>query len=191
MLPVDPEIRRKKIAEVTVDVIARDGLEAATIRRIAAELGCSTAFITHYFSDKQQLLLCAYRALAQQTQEEVGAVIARDPADTAGALVAMTATNETSMRRWRLYIAFWDRASRDPVFAEERQLHLKRALEHMLQMVQVRYGERKDLESICCLLNALVQGLSVQALTHQRHRSDTELRELYTLQLQMLLGPTA
>jgi AcrR family transcriptional regulator len=188
MLPVDPETRRREIADVTVDVIARDGLEAATIRRIAAEIGCSTAFITHYFSDKQQLLLCAYRALAQQTQEEVGAVIARDPTDTAGALVAMTATNETSVRRWRLYIAFWDRASREPLFAEERQLHLGRALEHMIGIVQLRYGERPDMESICHLLNALVQGLSVQALTHQRHRSVGELRDLFARQLQMLLG---
>jgi AcrR family transcriptional regulator len=188
MLLVDPETRRKRIAEITVDVIARDGLEAATLRRIAAEIGCSTAFITHYFSDKQQLLLCAYRALAQQAQEEVAAVIARDPADTAGALIAMAATNETSIRRWRLYIAFWDRASRDALFAEERQLHLKRALEHMIGIVQVRYGERPDVESICYLLIALVQGLSVQALTHQRHRSNEELRELFARQLRMLLG---
>jgi TetR/AcrR family transcriptional regulator, transcriptional repressor of bet genes len=188
MLPVDPETRRRRIAEATVDVIARDGLEAATIRRIAAEIGCSTAFITHYFADKQQLLLWAYRALAWQAQEEVGAAIARAPGDTVDALIAMTATNETSMRRWRLYIAFWDRASRDPVFAEERQLHLRRALDHMIGIVRARYGERADLESICYLLNALVQGVSVQALTHQRHRTEAELRELFSRQLQMLLG---
>jgi TetR/AcrR family transcriptional regulator, transcriptional repressor of bet genes len=181
-------MRRRRIAEVAVDVIARDGLEAATIRRIAAEIGCSTAFITHYFSNKEQLLLWAYRALAHQAQEEVGAVIARDPGDTVGALIAMTATNASSMRCWRLYIAFWDRASRDEAFARERQLHLSKALGHLTQIVQARYGDRPDVEGVCHQLTALVQGLSIQTLTHQRHRSNEELRRVYSHQLRLLLG---
>ena len=70
---VDHAERRRRIAEATAAVAAREGLDAATIRRIAAELGGPTKTITYYFADKQELLLFTYEFLAQQYLEETGA----------------------------------------------------------------------------------------------------------------------
>jgi len=64
-MPVSHDDHRRHIADVTVGIIAREGLEAATVRRIAAEVGCSTTVITHYFSDKHELLLWTYRLLGE------------------------------------------------------------------------------------------------------------------------------
>ena len=47
----------QKIAEVAVEVIACEGMDAATVRNIAARAGYSTTIITHYFNDKDELLL--------------------------------------------------------------------------------------------------------------------------------------
>ena len=66
MRPTNHDERRRRIAAVTVEVIARDGLEAATVRRIATELGGPTKIVTHYFSDKHELLVWTYRSLAPQ-----------------------------------------------------------------------------------------------------------------------------
>jgi hypothetical protein len=46
-MALDHDKRRRDIAWITIDVIAREGLEAATIRLIAAEAGCNTTAITH------------------------------------------------------------------------------------------------------------------------------------------------
>jgi hypothetical protein len=46
-MALDHDKRRRDIAWITIDLIAREGLEAATIRRIAAEAGCNTTAITH------------------------------------------------------------------------------------------------------------------------------------------------
>ena len=128
MLAVDHDERRRRIAEVTVAVIAREGLEAATIRRIAAELGGPTKIVTHYFADKQEMLVWAYRVIAERSQHYVREVVRRDPADIVGALMAMTAVDDFQTQLWRVYIAFWDRAARDPFFAELQREQIDLAL---------------------------------------------------------------
>jgi len=187
MFVLDPDERRRKIAEAALDVIAREGLDAATIRRIAAELGCSTTVITHYFADKQELLLWAYRALAQQAHDWIDEVAVRDPTDLAGCLLAMSAADEASERRWRVYVAFWDRAARDSQFAEAQRLHMDIALKRIANFVRARIGDRDDVTSISLLLNALVHGISVQALIDRRRWTLDQIRATLAREVEIAL----
>src|SRR5919112_3339946 len=74
---VDPVERRARVATAARAVIARDGLDAATVRQVAAEAGSSTTGVTHYFADKQALLLAAvedaYAAVATRMVAHVEA----------------------------------------------------------------------------------------------------------------------
>jgi AcrR family transcriptional regulator len=189
MPPVDHETRRRRIAEATVDVIAREGLEAATIRRIAAELGGPTKLVTHYFADKQELLLWAYRALSEEGEGSVDKVIAGDPRDVIGCLMEMAAADEARVRRWRVYVAFWDRAVRDPVFAEQQRIHMGVALARIAGILRARNGERPDVEDVAWELNALVQGISVQVLLDPQRWSEARIRGALARQVERLLGP--
>lgn len=191
MAPVDHDDRRRRIAEVCVDVIGREGLEAATIRRIAAEVGFSTTIVTHYFADKQELLVWAYRALAEEAEAHFHSVTERDPADLVGSLLAMTAADEVGLRRWRAYVAFWDRASRDPVFAAEQRMRIEGALGRIAQVVRARNGERADVARVSRLLNAVVQGISVQALVDRESWSFEQIRSALAHQVETVLGPAA
>jgi AcrR family transcriptional regulator len=188
MLAVDHDERRRRIAEVTVDVIAREGLEAATIRRIAAELGGPTKIVTHYFADKQQLLVWAYRSLAEQSQRYLDEVIARDPTDIVGVLMAMTAVDESQTLLWRVYLAFWDRAARDPFFAELQRTQIDLALKRIAEIIRARNGERQDLESESQRLNALVQGISLLALAEKERWSPERTRGTLADEVEVVLG---
>ena len=53
------EVQRNLIIDATCDVIANEGLEAASLRRIAEKLECTTGLITHYFTSKDDLLVKA------------------------------------------------------------------------------------------------------------------------------------
>ena len=59
---VDIEQRRTELTDATARVIARSGIEAATMREIAAEAGWTTGALTHYFADKHDLLLATFQA---------------------------------------------------------------------------------------------------------------------------------
>ena len=188
MLAVDHDERRRRIAEVTVDVIAREGLEAATIRRIAAELGGPTKIITHYFADKQELLVWAYRSLAEQSERYLTEVIARDPTDIVGVLMAMTAVDESQTLLWRVYIAFWDRAARDLFFAELQRTQINLALKRIAEIIRARNGEREDVESVSQRLNALVQGISLLALADRERWSTERVRGALADEVEVVLG---
>ena len=54
---VDHDQRRRELLEATAAVIAAEGIEAATVRRIAREVGCTTGLVTHYFAEKDELVI--------------------------------------------------------------------------------------------------------------------------------------
>lgn len=57
---VDHDQRRREVLAATWRVIARVGLDATTIRRIADEAGHSVGVLTHYFTDKEDILVSAH-----------------------------------------------------------------------------------------------------------------------------------
>jgi AcrR family transcriptional regulator len=58
---VDHDARREELLAAVWRVIARDGLEHATIRNIAKETGWSSGVLAHYFTDKDEILVSALR----------------------------------------------------------------------------------------------------------------------------------
>jgi AcrR family transcriptional regulator len=83
-IQVDSTKRRAAIAEATVQVAAREGLQAVTIRSVAAELGASTTVITNYLPTRTALLVNALQQIESTWLEELEAEAAGD--DATGAL---------------------------------------------------------------------------------------------------------
>ncbi|MCM3716361.1 TetR family transcriptional regulator [Alkalihalobacillus oceani] len=54
---VDHEKKRKSIAEAAWNIIKKEGIEKASIRRVAIEAGMSAGALRHYFSTKDEMLL--------------------------------------------------------------------------------------------------------------------------------------
>jgi AcrR family transcriptional regulator len=185
--PADPDERRRRIARVAVDIVAREGMQAATIRRIASEVGFSTTVVTHYFAEKQELLRWAYRVTAEEGQARLDRALAADPADLVAALFGMAAVDDASVRLWRVFVAFCDEAARDPDFAHEQRRHTDRAIAQLAAIIRARYGERPDAGDVARLLNGLVQGLSVQVVVDPGRWSPAQIRDVLQAQVRMLL----
>lgn len=54
---VNHEKKRKSIAEGAWSIIKKEGIEKASIRRVATEAGMSAGALRHYFSTKDEMLL--------------------------------------------------------------------------------------------------------------------------------------
>jgi len=74
-IQVDSTERRAAIAEATVRVAAREGLQAVTIRSVAAELGASTTVITNYLPTRTALLVNALQQIESTWLEELQAEV--------------------------------------------------------------------------------------------------------------------
>jgi len=72
-IQVDLTERRAAIADATIRVATREGLQAVTIRAIAADLGASTTVITNYLPTRTALLVNALQQIETRWLEELEA----------------------------------------------------------------------------------------------------------------------
>jgi AcrR family transcriptional regulator len=63
--------RRIEVANAAWRVIVREGLDRASMRAIAQELGSSTGVVTHYFRDKEDLILFALERVFENVLEDM------------------------------------------------------------------------------------------------------------------------
>jgi hypothetical protein len=102
--------------------------------------------------------------MAEEGQAYLAAVLARDRADLAGALTAMCGGDEATLKRWRVYVAFWDKAIRSPRFAAEQRFWIEQTLATVGDVIVARMGRTIDVKALAMELIALVYGMSVQRM---------------------------
>jgi TetR/AcrR family transcriptional regulator, transcriptional repressor of bet genes len=186
MSVIDHTEQRERIATIAADIIGREGLEGTTVRRIAAEAGCSTTVVTHYFASKDELLLSAYRFIWNQAIERLDELLARDPLDLVGSLASLIPSDPETLRGWGVYMSFWERAKLDPVFGAEQQLWAERALTRVVAMIRAHSGGREDVRTVAQMLIAIVYGISVQALFDPKRCSPEQTRAILVKAVDMI-----
>ncbi|MBP2473968.1 AcrR family transcriptional regulator [Crossiella equi] len=78
---VDHEERRQHIAGALWRIVSRHGMEAVSLRDVAAEAGVSMGSVQHYFRSKDRMLEFALEFSSQKVGERVRARLAREWAD--------------------------------------------------------------------------------------------------------------
>ena len=53
--------RREEMLDATIDIVARQGLRALTLRAVAQEVGVSHPLVAHHFGTRDRLLEAAVR----------------------------------------------------------------------------------------------------------------------------------
>ncbi len=130
---VDHGRRREEIARLAVRVIQREGAEQATVRRIAKAGGFSIGVLTHYFSDKDEMIAFAFRWVAREWFNELDA--ATDAAAPGlerlhTALVFMVPTT-TAPSFIRLWLSLWGGAVRNAALARVHRDYYARWRRHL------------------------------------------------------------
>lgn len=185
---IDHDKRRQKIAEIAIEVIGQEGLESATVRRIASAAGYSTTVITHYFTNKNELLLLAYEQIGKLAKQRVEDVCAEDPGNILGALMTMTTAEDNVHHAWRVYTAIWQKAADNPAFARAQQNWIETALTQITDIVRDRTGQHPESARIARHLIALVQGTAIQNLFEPGCWSKHELEQTLAREIDFLLA---
>ncbi|MFK3979562.1 TetR/AcrR family transcriptional regulator [Micromonospora sp. NPDC050397] len=74
---VDRQERRTLIADALMRVAAEQGLEAVSLRHVAAEAGVSPGMVQHYFRTKDEMMAFAMAVVRERGQIRVGDALAR------------------------------------------------------------------------------------------------------------------
>ena len=116
------ERRRRDVCEAARRVIIRNGLETATMRDISREGGFTTGVLTHYFPDKQAVIVGAFLAASEDWFAELRRRLAAagTPEEQLVALVHLALPSDPDRRaEYRLWAEMWTYAGRDPEFAAQ------------------------------------------------------------------------
>lgn len=111
--------RRREIAETFVKIIARDGMEAATTRSLATELGVAKGSVWYYFRTFDEILSESFQLTFERTNQRITA--GTHGLTGLGALAAMlkeiSPITEDPEHEAFVVVSFWGRVVSNPGLA--------------------------------------------------------------------------
>lgn len=161
--------RRLEVAEAAWRVIIREGLDRASMRAIAQELGSSTGVVTHYFRDKDELMLFAMEQVFENSLDDMKAGIkGRQGIERLEQMIfAILPLKASEIPGWQVWIAFLGYAiGREKLVEEHRKRcdSLRKVICQELADLQTAKLIRDDLDLRfeANLLVALVDGIGTK-----------------------------
>ena len=164
---VDVEQRRSELTDATARVIARSGIEGATMREIAAEAGWTTGALTHYFTDRQELLLSTFQASLAARRSARARRASASPADRLRAsLEGALALDDDRRRHWLVTLTACTQATGDEQLAAAQRDAYREFREYIAGLVVEAglTGNAGEARTTAERLIALVDGVAIQAL---------------------------
>jgi AcrR family transcriptional regulator len=177
---VDHDARREALASAVWRVIMREGIEAASLRRVAAEAGWSTGSLRHYFATQSELLAFAMELVVQRVERRLDAI---DPAGDPRAIAAQVLHEVLPLDPERLaeaqvWLAFTARSLVDPELRELRD-RAHGGLRSLCRSAAELLGvPAADLDAAAERLQALVDGLALHAVLDPATTTPERQREL-------------
>ncbi|MDV8001400.1 TetR/AcrR family transcriptional regulator [Rhodococcus sp. IEGM 1408] len=123
MTPSGIDANRREIASAACELVAADGLDNVSMRRIATSLGSTTGYISHYYADKEDLLEAALRAALDEitTRSQPQSTNLEEWIDRA---VGTLPHGDESQRFWRVLTAFQAASLNSPRLAEVLRVYV-------------------------------------------------------------------
>jgi AcrR family transcriptional regulator len=177
---VDHAVRRAELVDAAWRVIAEEGLEAATMRRIAEAAGCTTGRVTHYFDSKDDVLVAALREVHRRAAKRMIRHIGRADAATVMLEVILEAlpVDEDRQLEWKVWLAFWGRAAADERLRyeqEQRYVQWRGLLDKLVQRIRPR-DVAADRCAAVDLIAGAIDGLGIQAVLEPASFTPARLR---------------
>lgn len=116
---VNHEERRVELARAVWAVVRRDGINAASIRAVAAEAGRTYGYVSHYFKKRDDLLAFAYKLALQQELDRPPDDESADALERLiGELLRALPRDDEVDVEIRIWLGFMGRVADDPSLAE-------------------------------------------------------------------------
>ncbi|UAB79331.1 TetR family transcriptional regulator C-terminal domain-containing protein [Erythrobacter sp. SCSIO 43205] len=166
-LIVDKAERRAMVARVAFDLVADTGLGSLTFRQVADATGYSTAIVTNYFADKNDLLFEVYRIANHRAMDllETAFDSGEELIDVVTRVLPIT---EEMQRNWRVWMAFWALSHSDPTFREETAENARASVGLYARMLRNHFRalpqlDETSVDDLARRLIATVGGAGMQA----------------------------
>lgn len=187
--------RRLEVTEAAWRVIIREGLDRASMRAIAQELDCTTGVVTHYFRDKDELMLFALEQVFENLFEDMRASTEeRQGLERLAEMITATLpASPRGLRGWQVWVAFLGYAVGRKHLVEEHQKRydsLRQTLCQELAALQsIKLVRAKiDLELEANALISLVDGIGTSCVINPEQFQPEQQQYLVQRHIRMFLS---
>lgn len=158
------EQRRTALAEAALTCIARGGIAAFTVDRVAAEAGVSGGLVMHHFGSKEGLLAAAYARIYGQMTEALERPHLGVPR-IVHLVEVLTSTEFFNREALNIWVALWGAIANNPQLMAEHRARLagyRLEVEMAINEHAAAAGREVDAPSAAIGLICLIDGLGVQ-----------------------------
>ncbi|QTN00582.1 TetR family transcriptional regulator [Sediminibacillus dalangtanensis] len=188
---VNHEQRRNKIAEAAWRVILENGMEGATVRKIAEKAGLSLGALRYYFSNQEDLILYSMRLVKERASERIERIIHRDGSPKQkmlDVLLEIVPTNKQTRAEMEVWFTFVSYARYHPHLLEEEGDGILAAIQLMFEYMEtnglLRPGVDRQLEIE--RLYAMVDGLALHAMLEPERLTEKQVEKVIASQLEVI-----
>ena len=190
---VDIDLKRNEFIAAGADVIALEGLAAASMRRIAEQAGCTTGSLTHYFASRKELLVATLKYVHHNAGARMAKVMqANDSAESRLRAVLRESLpfESESLLEWSVWIAFWNASMEDADLTKEntrRYSEWRNVIEQLLE--PITSNRSLEASNLLSLIDGYGLGIARQRVNKRALRQAREeceealayyLQELFT-----------
>lgn len=151
--------RRLEVTEAAWRVIVREGLDKTSMRAIAKELGSSTGVVTHYFRDKDELMLFALERIFKNLSEDLKSSVEEQQGikRLEQMILAALPLQDSETKGWRVWVAFLG-------YAVGREKLVREHQKRYQFLHQIIYQELVDLQAAKLIRTDIDLNLEANAL---------------------------
>jgi TetR/AcrR family transcriptional regulator, transcriptional repressor of bet genes len=91
---IDHEARRQELNLALMRITRREGWDAISLRKVAAEAGVSMGMVQHYFTTKDEMLRFAVETMSEDVRARIRARVAKLPENHSPRLLVWTVLSE-------------------------------------------------------------------------------------------------
>ncbi len=171
---VDARLRRSEFVDATWRVIRKEGLPAATLRRVAAEARCTTGALTHYFSNREALLvqaLCAAHFAAGARMVAAARRVRGDLKRLETLVLEALPLDALRMNEWKTHLTFWGEACDNEKLRSENARRFAEWGQLLEQYMAPIVPGHKARQREAMLLMGLIDGLALRLVLQTRRGS--------------------
>lgn len=162
---------RDRILAATIELIAREGWEAVTVRKIAAAAGVQLGLVNYHFGSKTNLMLVALEsAFEREVVAPMGATFADEHPDRViGQLVRLTLGSEMPDTARRVFESALGAVAHDPELAARLRPMLDRFRALLTDVFDRaisagRLPRTTDAQALAIGFSAMLDGLGIQRM---------------------------
>ncbi len=181
-----------------MDCVCDKGLQAATVRNVAARAGVSNGLIRHYFSTKDQMIQAAYRAtISGMTAAAKTAVrnIENDPALQLrlfiSANLSSPVVDERTLSLWASFISLIHVDENMAAIHREGYLDFRKVVESLISNLFAEVGRpcsQNECERYAIKINATIDGLWLEGCLAHDIFASGELMEIGIEAVEAIIG---